>query len=148
MRVIETNIDDMPPEQLAYAQEALMAAGAADVWFTPIQMKKNRPAVMLCVLCHEGAESALIDIVLRETTTLGVRVREVSRYEAERELFQFESSLGPATVKLKRLPGEPPRISPEFEVCRALAQQHSLPLAEVYRILATEAESALSKTDH
>ena len=143
MRVIETNIDDMPPEQLAYAQESLMAAGAADVWFTPIQMKKNRPAIMLCVLCHEGEESALIDLVLRETTTLGVRVREVSRYEAEREVFEFESSLGPAAVKLKRLPGEAPRVAPEFEVCRRIAQERGMPLAEVYRIVATEAESAL-----
>ncbi len=143
MRVIETNIDDMPPEQLAYAQESLMAAGAADVWFTPIQMKKNRPAVMLCVLCHEGVESALIDLVLRETTTLGVRVRDVSRYEAEREVFEFESSLGHAAVKLKRLAGERPRIAPEFEVCRRIAQERAMPLAEVYRIVAAEAESAL-----
>jgi uncharacterized protein (TIGR00299 family) protein len=143
VRVIETNIDDMPPEQLAYAQESLMAAGAADAWFTPIQMKKNRPAVMLSVLCPESAESALIDLVLRETTTLGVRVREVSRYEAERELFEFESSLGHAVVKLKRLPGEPPRIAPEFEVCRRIAQERAIPLADVYRIIATEAASAL-----
>jgi uncharacterized protein (TIGR00299 family) protein len=143
MRVIETNIDDMPAEQLAYAQESLMAAGAADVWFTPIQMKKNRPAVMLSVLCHEGAESALVGLVLRETTTLGVRVREVGRYEAEREVLEFESSLGPAAVKVKRLPGEAPRIAPEFEVCRRLAQERSMPLSEVYRIVAAEAEAQL-----
>jgi uncharacterized protein (TIGR00299 family) protein len=142
MRVIETNIDDMPAEQLAYAQEALMAAGAADVWFVPIQMKKNRPATMLSVLCHEGAESALISLVLRETTTLGVRVREVSRYEAEREVFEFESSLGPAAVKVKRLPGEAPRFSPEYEVCRRIAQERSMALAEVYRVVAMEAEAA------
>jgi hypothetical protein len=144
LRLIETNIDDMPAEQLAYAQESLMAAGAADAWFTPIQMKKSRPAVMLSVLCHEALESQMVSILLRETSTLGVRVREVARYEAEREVFEFESSLGPAAVKLKRLPGERPRVAPEYEVCRRIAQEKSLALAEVYRIVAAEAEQKLS----
>jgi uncharacterized protein (TIGR00299 family) protein len=143
MRVIETNIDDMTPELLAYAQESLMAAGAADVWFTPIQMKKSRPATMLSVLCQEALESTLVTLLLRETSTLGVRVRDVARYEAEREVFEFESSLGRAAVKVKRLPGEPPRVAPEYEVCRALAQSHALPLAEVYRTIAAEAEARL-----
>jgi uncharacterized protein (TIGR00299 family) protein len=140
MRVIETNIDDMTAELLAYTQEALMAAGAADVWFTPIQMKKSRPATMLSVLCQEALESALVTLLLRETSTLGVRVRDVARYEAEREVFEFESSLGPVAVKVKRLPGEPPRVAPEYEVCRAIAQSRGLPLAEVYRVVASEAE--------
>jgi uncharacterized protein (TIGR00299 family) protein len=143
MRVIETNIDDMTPELLAYAQERLFAAGASDVWFTPIQMKKNRPGVMLSVIGAEALESALADILLRETSTLGVRVREVSRYEAQREVFEFESSLGPAAVKVKRLSGEPPTLSPEFEVCRRLAEAHSLPLAEVYRLVTAEAEARI-----
>jgi uncharacterized protein (DUF111 family) len=143
LRLIETNIDDMPAEQLAYAQESLMAAGAADAWFTPIQMKKSRPAVMLSVLCNEALESQMVSILLRETSTLGVRVREVARYEAEREVFEFESSLGPAAVKLKRLPGERPRVAPEYEVCRRIAQERSLALAEVYRIVASEAEQKL-----
>jgi hypothetical protein len=144
MRVIETNIDDMTPELLAYAQESLMAAGAADVWFTPIQMKKSRPATMLSVLCQEALESQLVTLLLRETSTLGVRVRDVARYEAEREVFEFASSLGPAAVKVKRLPGEPPRVAPEYEVCRAIAQERGLPLAEVYRVVAAEAEKLLS----
>jgi uncharacterized protein (TIGR00299 family) protein len=144
LRLIETNIDDMPAEHLAYAQESLMAAGAADAWFTPIQMKKSRPAVMLSVLCHEALESQMVSILLRETSTLGVRVREVARYEAEREVFEFESSLGPAAVKLKRLPGERPRVAPEYEVCRRIARERSLALAEVYRIVAAEAEQKLS----
>ncbi len=139
MRVIETNIDDMTPELLAYAHERLLSAGAADVWFAPIQMKKNRPGVMLSLICSEAREAELVSILLRETSTLGVRVRDVSRYEAEREVFEFESSLGPAAVKLKRLPGEEPGISPEFEPCRRLAEAHSLPLADVYRIVAEEA---------
>lgn len=143
MRLVETNIDDMPAEQLAYVQEALMAAGAADAWFTSIQMKKGRPGVMLSVLCKEALEKTLVDLLLRETTTLGVRVRDVGRYEAERDIFEFESSLGPAAVKVKRLPGEPPRVAPEYEVCRRIAVERGLPLAEVYRIVAAEAESKL-----
>jgi uncharacterized protein (TIGR00299 family) protein len=145
MRLIETNIDDMTPELLAYTQETLMAQGAADVWFTSIQMKKNRPAVMLSVLCQEALESALVELLLRETSTLGVRVRDVARYEAEREVFEFESSLGPAAVKLKRLPGEAPRVAPEYEVCRQIAQARSLPLMQVYRTVAAEAEAFLKR---
>ena len=143
LRLIETNVDDTTGELLGYVQESLMAAGAADVWFTPIQMKKSRPAVMVSVLCQEALEPEMVRLLLRETTTLGVRVRDVGRYEAEREAFQFESSLGPAAVKLKRLPDELPRVAPEYEVCRRIAQERGLPLAEVYRIVAAEAEAFL-----
>jgi uncharacterized protein (TIGR00299 family) protein len=143
MRVIETNIDDMTPELLAYTQESLMTAGAADVWFTPIQMKKSRPATMLSVLCQEALESTLVALLMRETSTLGVRVRDVSRYEAERDVFEFESSLGPAAVKVKRLPGEAPRVAPEYEVCRRIALERGMALSEVYRVVAAEAEAAL-----
>jgi uncharacterized protein (TIGR00299 family) protein len=143
MRLVETNIDDMSAELLANAQEALFQRGAADVWFTPVQMKKNRPGVMLSALCPEGLEPVIVETMLRETTTLGVRSREVTRFEAERGVFEFESSLGPAAVKVKRLPGEPPRVSPEFEVCRLIAAERGLTLAEVYDIVAREAEAAL-----
>lgn len=144
MLQIETNIDDLNPELYAYVQERLFAAGAADVWFTPIQMKKNRPAVLLAALCPPEHEAACVGVLLRETSTLGVRVSEVRRHEAARETMAFESSLGPAEVKLKRLPGEPPRVSPEFESCRRLAEATGLPLVEVYRIVQREAEERLS----
>jgi uncharacterized protein (TIGR00299 family) protein len=143
MRLVETNVDDMSSELLGYAQEALFAAGVADVWFTPVQAKKNRPAVMVSVLCQEALESQVVNILLRETSTLGVRVRDVGRYEAVRDVFEFDSSLGRAAVKVKRLPGEPPRVAPEYEVCRLIAQERSLPLAEVYRVVASEAEAVL-----
>ncbi len=143
MLLIETNIDDMTGEILAYVQEKLMAAGAADAWLTPLQMKKGRPGVMLSVICAEALEETLARLLLRETSTLGVRVRPVHRWEAEREVLQFQSSLGPAAVKVKRLPGEPPRAAPEFEACRRLAESSGLPLAEVYRIVQSEAESRL-----
>lgn len=143
MRLVETNIDDMTPELFGHTQELLLAAGAADAWFTPIQMKKNRPAVMLSVLCRDELEDAVVRILLRETTTLGVRVRDVRRHEAEREVMRFESSLGPAAVKVKRLPGEPPHFSPEYEDCRRIARERDLPLIDVYRIVASEAEEQL-----
>ncbi len=139
MRLIETNIDDMTPELFGYVQERLLAAGAADAWFTAIQMKKNRPAVKVSVLCSEALEAEVVRILLRETTTLGVRSQGLLRFEADREPLEFESSLGRAAVKLKRLPGEPPRVAPEYEACRRLAEVSGLPLVEVYRIVAAEA---------
>ena len=139
MVLIETNIDDMTGEMLGYACDRLLEAGAADVWLTSIQMKKGRPGVMLSVICKEAQEEAVARLLLRETSTLGVRVRAVHRWEAEREGLDFESSLGPAAVKVKRLPGEPPTFAPEYEACRRLAEATGLSLAEVYRIVEAEA---------
>ncbi len=144
MLLVETNIDDMNPEIYGYVQERLFAAGAADVWFQPIQMKKNRPGVMLSVLCPADREDAVASVLLRETSTLGVRVSTVSRHEAQRESFAFESSLGPAAVKVKRLPGEAPRVAPEYEACRRIAEARGLPLAEVYRVVEREALALIS----
>ena len=143
MLLVETNIDDMNPEIYGYVQERLFAVGAADVWFQPIQMKKNRPGVMLSVLCSADREHDITDVLLRETSTLGVRVSTVSRHEAQREAFEFESSLGPAAVKVKRLPGQPPRVAPEYEACRRIAEARGLPLAEVYRVIEREASALL-----
>ena len=143
MLLVETNIDDMNPEIYGYVQERLFAAGAADVWFQPIQMKKNRPGVMLCVLCPAEREDAIAGVLLRETSTLGVRVSSVSRHEAQRESFAFASSIGPAAVKVKRLPGEPLRVAPEYEACRLIAEARGMALAEVYRIVEREALVAL-----
>ncbi|MCH8815283.1 MAG: nickel pincer cofactor biosynthesis protein LarC [Chloroflexi bacterium] len=144
MVLIETNIDDMTGELLGYVQEKLMSEGAADAWFTPIQMKKGRPALMLSVICTEGDEARVAKTILRETSTLGVRVRPVTRHEAEREELQFESSLGPAAVKVKRLPGRPPSVAPEYEACARIARERGLPLWEVYRIVEREARRQLS----
>src|SRR5256712_456952 len=143
MVLIETNIDDMTGEMLGYARDKLLHAGAADVWFTSIQMKKGRPGVALSVICGEAQEEAVARLLLRETSTLGVRVRPVHRWEAERELLEFESSLGPASVKVKRLAGEPPTIAPEYEACKRLAEATGLALAEVYRIVQAEWVSRL-----
>jgi uncharacterized protein (TIGR00299 family) protein len=145
MLLIETNIDDMTPEMLAYVQSKLLAEGAADAWQTPVAMKKGRSAVVLSVICSEVDEERVARLLLRETSTLGVRVRPAHRWEAEREVIEFESSLGPAAVKVKRLPGERPQIAPEFEACRRIAESKDMPIAEVYRAVEAEARRLLGE---
>ncbi len=143
LMLFETNIDDMSPELYGYVLERLFERGAVDVWFTPIQMKKNRPAVMLSVLASAEVEGQIVETILRETSTLGVRVQRMARHESAREIVQFDSSLGQVTVKVKLLHGVRIALSPEFEDCRRLAQKHGLPLQEVYRIITAEASAQL-----
>lgn len=142
--LMETNIDDMSPELYGYIMERLFERGALDVWFTPIQMKKNRPAVMLSALAPPEAEGMVVETLLRETSTLGLRVQQVKRHHAAREVVQFDSSLGMVGVKVKRFHGDVVGLSPEFEDCRRLAREHDLPLQEVYRIVTTEASAKLT----
>jgi uncharacterized protein (TIGR00299 family) protein len=125
------NLDDATGETLAYAQELLLAAGALDVWFAPIQMKKNRPATLLSVLCHPEDASELAALILRETPTLGMRYHTESRFKAGREMRRVETPWGTVRVKLKLLAGEVLSASPEYEDCAALARETGLPLADV-----------------
>ncbi len=141
--LLETNVDDMTAEGLAYAQERLLELGARDVWFTPIQMKKNRPATKLSVLVTPVLEPQAVDVILRETTTLGVRSTPVSRYEADREVVEVETSLGAVKVKVKKLEGKPVSVSPEYEDCRRVALSRSMPLNDVIRIVQNEASVRL-----
>ncbi len=143
--LLETNIDDMSSELYGYVMERLFDRGALDVWFTPIQMKKNRPAVMLSVLSSPEAEGQMIETILRETSTLGVRVQRMERYECERETVQLDTSLGRVMVKVKRFNSKRIGLSPEFEDCRRLAEEHDLPLQDVYRIVTAEASAQLLK---
>jgi len=136
--LLETNIDDMNPQIYGYLMEKLLTEKAADVWFTPIQMKKNRPATMLSVLAPAQFESILIDIIMRETSTLGVRVRPVSRHIAQRDTVEFESSLGRVIIKIKLFSGKILDVSPEYEDCRRIAVERDMPLQEVLRIIESE----------
>ena len=144
--LLETNIDDMNPQIYGYLMEKLLEAGAADVWFTPIQMKKNRPAIMLSVLAPAPAESRLTEIIMRETSTLGIRVRSVSRHIAEREIIEFESSLGQVRAKVKRYSGDILAISPEYDDCRQIAIKLNMPFHDLYRVLEKEARQYLSQS--
>jgi uncharacterized protein (TIGR00299 family) protein len=141
--LLETNIDDMSPEVYSYLMEKLFAMQAVDVWFTPIQMKKNRPAVMLSVLAPGHAEFDLTQAIMRETSTLGIRVSPVFRHIAEREIVEFDSTLGHTKAKVKRFGGSILSIHPEYEECRRIALERNIPLQEVYRIIETEARGYL-----
>jgi uncharacterized protein (TIGR00299 family) protein len=143
MVLLETNIDDMNPQIYGYLMEKLLAAGAADVWLTPIQMKKNRPAIMFSVLGPANIETKLTEIIMRETSTLGVRARHIARHTAQREIIEFASSLGPAQAKVKRF-GDFVSVSPEYEDCRRIALERNLPLQEVSRIIESEARRNLT----
>jgi uncharacterized protein (TIGR00299 family) protein len=141
--LLETNIDDSTPEILAYVQEKLMTDGALDAWFTQIHMKKGRPGVTLSVLCRPNLESDLIGIILRESTTLGVRVSRINRYETEREIVQIKTSIGKIRIKLKKMYDNTIGISPEYEDCKELAEELGIPLQEVFRTVSTEAHRIL-----
>ncbi|MCC6170267.1 MAG: nickel pincer cofactor biosynthesis protein LarC [Caldilineaceae bacterium] len=132
MVVLETNIDDMNPELYAAAGAALFAGGAVDVWLTPIQMKKGRPAVLLSVLAPPEQEGRLAMILLRETTTLGVRVQPVGRYAAARALRTVATRYGPLAVKLKLVAGAVVGVKPEQDDCARLAAAQGVPVRAVY----------------
>ena len=136
---LETNIDDSTGEVLGYVHERLMELGALDVWFTPIQMKKNRPATMLSVLVGRDLVDAAAEVILKETSTLGVRRRSVRRYEAERQIVNVDTSLGVVPVKLKRIGDTIAQAAPEYEACKKIAFETGLPIAEVMRIVVNEA---------
>ena len=140
VKLIETNIDDMNGELLGYVQERLLAIGARDVWFTPIQMKKNRPAVMLSVIASADMEADAVELIMRETSTLGVRVRPLERIEAGREVMRIDTSLGSAAIKLKRLNDAVVSASPEYEDARRIALERRLPLQQVYAAIQREAD--------
>ena len=129
--MIETNIDDMNPEWHGYLIERLLADGALDVYLTPIVMKKNRPAILLSVLCRPHDTARLRDVVAAETTTLGMRVQQVKRYALPRISITVETPYGPVRVKVAGA-GSAPKAAPEYEDCRRIAQQSKIPLRVVY----------------
>lgn len=130
--VLETNLDDMSPQLLAPVVDQLLAAGALDVTVTPVTMKKGRAGVTLAVIAPAGDERALAELLLRETTTLGVRCHDVRRHEADRSFAEVLTDYGPITVKLKLLAGEVVAAVPEFESVRARAGEHHVPLITVH----------------
>jgi hypothetical protein len=137
--LLETNLDDATGETLGYAQERLFALGALDVWHTSIQMKKDRPGIILSALVPQGLESAAVELILRETPTLGVRIRPVERYVADRESVAMSTDIGAVSVKIKSLHGKAVSVSPEYEDCRRIALESGLPLQEVYHRMTEEA---------
>jgi uncharacterized protein (TIGR00299 family) protein len=129
--LLATNLDDATGEVLGYVMERLLASGALDVWFTPIQMKKNRPAVTLSLLCKPGDQDAMVRILLAETSTLGVRVALVRRAKAGRREDEVATPWGPVRVKFKLLGDDVVDASPEYEDCARVARAAGVPLAQV-----------------
>lgn len=142
--VLETNLDDLPAEVIGYCYDLLLAAGALDVYSTPIFMKKNRPAVLLSVLAPESAVASVEEILFRETTTLGVRRYQVSRRKLNRRACSVSTTWGELQGKLGWLAGRPPVFSPEYEDCARVARENQVPLREVY-LTAQEAYRKSSK---
>jgi len=132
VRLIETNIDNMNPEFFEYVFERLFAAGALDVWTTPITMKKSRPAAMLSVLAAGTDSAKLTDIILSETTTLGVRTQQVERTKLERESRIVPTRYGNIRVKIGKLGPVIKNISPEYDDCKKAAADHRVPLKDLY----------------
>lgn len=130
--VLEANIDDMNAEILGHFVEQALAAGALDVFHTPIQMKKNRPGVLLTVLCAEADGDKFSELILRETTSLGVRRHLAERRKLKREFVKVATSFGEVTVKLGRLDGKVIQVAPEYESCNQLASKANVPLKEIY----------------
>jgi len=129
--VLETNIDDMNPEWYGYVIERLLAEGALDAYLTPVVMKKNRPGIVLSVLCRPQDEATLRALVFAETTTLGIRAQRVTRYALPRSIVKVETPHGPVRVKVSRW-GEAEKVAPEYEDCRRAAQSAGVPLRQVY----------------
>jgi uncharacterized protein (TIGR00299 family) protein len=128
---IETNIDDMNPQIYGHVMAKLFQAGALDVYFTPIFMKKNRPATKLSVIARKEDELILCDLLLLETSTLGVRVKSIWRHEAEREMRIIETCYGQIPIKLKILDDETTQATPEFDACVRLAEQAGVSVSRV-----------------
>lgn len=125
---IETNLDNATPQQLGYVMERAFAQGALDVFFTPVQMKKNRPGVQITMLASPEHADALMNLLLRETPTLGVRYSLMNRRCLQRDHLYVETAYGVVRVK-RALDGKRvAHLAPEYEDCAALAQKHSVPL--------------------
>lgn len=130
--VLETNIDDCTGEKLAYCREQLMQAGALDVSFFPLFMKKGRPAYGLVVLCHEESEESLTKIIFQETTAVGLRRRVQERHIMQREFCDVSTEYGCVRMKICRY-GDVEKAYVEYESAAELARKSGRPLDEIYR---------------
>jgi uncharacterized protein (TIGR00299 family) protein len=129
--VIECEIDDMNPQIFGLVMDRLYAAGALEVFYIPVQMKKNRPGTLLTVVATPGLRATMTDLIFRETTTIGLRHYDVDRECLEREIVRVETSIGTVRVKVASRGGRVLNATPEFEDCAALASAHNLPVKEV-----------------
>jgi pyridinium-3,5-bisthiocarboxylic acid mononucleotide nickel chelatase len=140
--VLETNLDDCSGEILGAFVESALAAGALDVFHTPIQMKKNRPGVLLTVLCAESDADKFCELILRETTAFGVRKTMAERRKLRREFTEAATSYGKVTVKIGRFGGKVVQAAPEFESARKTAAKAGVPVKKIFEAVAASRQSA------
>lgn len=145
--LIETNIDDMNPQIYDHLMGLLLGAGALDVFLTPVQMKKNRPGVLLSVVCAPDALGRLSEILMRETTTIGLRWRVENRIKARRRILRIDTVHGSVHVKLAESGGRVVNLTPEYDDCRRAALERNLPLKAVMDEVRAEALRQLHGTD-
>jgi uncharacterized protein (TIGR00299 family) protein len=129
--VVEANLDDMNPQIYGYFLEKALAAGALDVYTTPVQMKKNRPGTLLTVLCRPQDTNSLMSLIFAETTTFGARTYQAQRRTLPRESVNVHTQYGDVRIKLSRVNGRILHVTPEFEDCRKLAVEKNVPLQRV-----------------
>jgi uncharacterized protein (TIGR00299 family) protein len=140
---LESNLDDESPEIIGHVSRQLMEQGALDVSVLPAQMKKDRPGILLQVLAKPAHADSLRDLILRETSTLGVRRNEVRRDSLPRRIETIETKHGPIRVKVAEVPGHAAKVIPEYEDCRTAAEKARLPLAQIYHLVKHDAAHAL-----
>lgn len=142
--VLETNLDDINSEILGHVVERGFAEGALDIFHTPVQMKKNRPGVLLTILCNTADQDRFTELLLRETTALGVRRSQCERRKLKREIIPVKTHFGTVDVKVGKLDGRAVQASPEFESCRRIAEEKQIPIKEIYQAAQSAAATLLS----
>ena len=144
VQLIETNIDDMNPQFYEYIMESLFTKGAKDVFLNPIIMKKNRPGVVLSLIANPAQVQSLVDVLFRETTTLGVRISEIKkRLILKREICAVSTRWGEVNVKVRTISKDQRTLSPEYEDCKRLARENHLSIGKIYEEIKREAEKQL-----
>jgi uncharacterized protein (TIGR00299 family) protein len=131
---LQANIDDLSPEILGAVQGRLLKVGALDAFFTPIQMKKNRPGILLSVLCRPSDRQKIQELLFIETSTFGIRYREIERITLDREVVQVQTAFGSIQIKIGSQNGKILQVSPEFESCNAAAERSQQPLKRIYEL--------------
>ncbi len=147
IRILETHIDDSTPEELGYLLDQLQGQGALDVSYTPLQMKKNRPAQKLTVICQPHQADQLAQLILEQSSAIGLRSISAERYLLDRRLEKVSTALGEAQVKLLYQGKRFLRLSPEYEDCRRLAETHQRPLHEIFHLVERSAYEQLKLKD-
>ena len=142
--LVETNIDDMTGEEMAHAMSELFDVGALDVWKVPIQMKKSRPGIILSAIAKQGDLNQVTAGLFKHTSTLGVRVRQLDRFVADRGSVSVETEYGPIRVKLRRIGGTVTQAAPEYDDCARAASLHGISLRQVMEAAGTAASHYLS----